>query len=344
MDNSQLSVAVWRPTESWQAEDKAVEQLLAFYALRLRKPITGTVVSLVFAGLALGFLPYMYTVGGLFALNAVWQAVTGVRRRIDFGRWLPAVKRLLNGTPGHRFAARIVARRGDRAVLAVGPMYLRLPSVNWGLRQIIARAGEVTVVGPDAEGYAAVFVDGMPAPLAAKVVDAPEPTEAEPIARVSVNGAEDEVPNWIAGRLLRAHLILLGVLAVVLVGITLEATSYGVALILGIFELVMLVVLGLLFLIMPSDQIRLRTLLAAGQWQAYPVTIQQSNSDARRPIGGLTLVLSDGQRLSIKLAAPELVANISATGTLWMVGRPGNRKGAAVGIPGYPILTAARFA
>ena len=344
MDNTQLSVAVWRPTESWQTEDKAVEQLLGLYALRFRNAITGTVVSLVFAGLALGFLPYMYTVGGLFALNAVRQVVAGIRLRIDFGRWLPAAKGLLNGTPGRRFAARIVARRGDRAVVAVGPMHLRLPSVNWGVRQVIARVGEVTVVGPDPEGYAVVFVDGMSMPLAAKVVEVPEPTEAEPIARVSVNGAEDEVPNWVAGRLLRVHLIILGVLAVALAGMTLEAQSYGGALILGIVELVMLAVLWMLFLIMPSDQIRLRTLLAAGRWQAYPVTIQQANNDTRRPIAGLTLVLGDGRRLSIKLAAPELVANISATGTLWMVGMPGKRKGAAVGIPGYPILTAARFA
>jgi hypothetical protein len=344
MDNGQLSVAVWRPAESWQAEDKAVQQLFALYALRLRNGVKGTVVSLVFAGLAVGVLPHMYTVGALFALNAVRQAVTGIRLRISLGRWLPAAKSLLNGAPGHRYPARIVARAGDRAVLAVGPMYLRLPSVNWGLRQVIARAGEVTVIGPDAEGYAVVFVDGMPMPLAAKVVEAPEPTEAEPIARVSVNGAEDEVPNWAAGRLLRAHLIILGVLAVALAGMTLEAQAYGGALMLGIIELIMVAVVGLLFLTVPSDQIRLRTLLAAGRWQAYPVTIQQSNSEARRPIGGLTLVLSDGQRLSIKLAAPELVANISATGMLWMVGRPDSRKGAAVGIPGYPILTAARFA
>ena len=85
MDNTQLSVAMWRPADQWQTEDEAVEQLLALYALRFRNAITGTVVSLVFAGLALGFLPYMYTVGGLFALNAVRQAVAGIRLRIGFG-------------------------------------------------------------------------------------------------------------------------------------------------------------------------------------------------------------------------------------------------------------------
>jgi hypothetical protein len=74
------------------------------------------------------------------------------------------------------------------------------------------------------------------------------------------------------------------------------------------------------------------------------VTVVESKADARRPVAGLTLVLADGQRLSIKLASPELVANIKATGTLWMVGMPERRMGAAVGVPGYPIVTAARFA
>ena len=344
MENTQLSVAVWRPAEQWQAEDKAVAQSLQLYALRGRNAITGLVMSLVFAVLAVGFLPYMYTLGGLFALNAVRLVVSGIRYRIRLGRWLPAAKSLLNGAPGHRYAARIVARGGDHAVLAVGPMYLRLLSVNWGLRQVVARTGEVTVVGPDAEGYAVVFVDGMPLPLAAKVAEAPEPTETEPIARVSANGSEDEVPNWLAGRVARFHWTIVGGLVILLTGIALEAQAYGGGLIIGITEMAMLAVLAILYLIMPSDQSRLRSLLAAGQWQAHPVTVQASNSDARRPITALTLVLGNGRRLSIKAAGPELVANISATGTLWMVGVPGNRKGAAVGVPGYPILAAARFA
>jgi hypothetical protein len=223
-------------------------------------------------------------------------------------------------------------------------MHLQVLPATWGVQQVIARTGEITVVGPDPEGHAVVFVDGLPAPLPAKVVEAPEPTEAEPIAPVSVNGAEDRLPNWLATRNARLNQLPVVLALVVLVGIVLEAQNPQAQMIYTITFAAMILIAAIPVALMPSDQLRLRTLLAAGQWQAHPVTVVESKADARRPVAGLTLVLADGQRLSIKLAFPELVANISATGTLWMVGMPGRRKGAAVGVPGYPIISAARFA
>jgi hypothetical protein len=344
VDNAQLSVAVWRPRESWQAEDKAVAQYLTLYRARARNAITGFVVSVVLAVLASAFEPHFYVVGGLFVLNAVRLAVAGIRHQTRFGRWLPAATSLLNGNPSHRVAARIVAHKGDRVVLAVGPMHLQVQPTTWGVRQVIARVGEITVVGPDPDGHAVVFVDGMPMPLPAEVVEAPEPTEAEPIAPVSVNGAEDRLPNWLAGRTARLNQVPVVLMLVVLAGIVLEAQTAEIAMIYTVVFGVLLLIMAILVAFMPSDQLRLRKLLAAGQWQAYPVTVNAPTGDARRLVGPLTLVLSDGRQLSIKLALPDLVANVSATGTLWMVGMPGNRKGAAVGVPGYPIVTAARFA
>jgi uncharacterized membrane protein HdeD (DUF308 family) len=344
VDDARLSVAVWRPAESWPAEDKAVERYLRLYRARVRNAITGFVVSLVLGVLVSAFQPHFSVVGGLLLLNAVWRAVSGVRHQIRFGRWLPAATSLLNGSPAHRVATRIVAQKGNRAVLAVGPMHLQVLPVTWGVRQVIARTGEITVFGPDPEGHAVVFADGLPVPVPAKVVEAPEPTEAEPIVPVSVNGAEDQVPNWIATRTARLNQVVVVVVLVVLAGIILQAQNAEAMMIYTVIFGAMLLIMAILVAFMPSDQLRLRKLLAAGQWQAHPVTVNASTGDARRLVGGLTLVLNDGRRLSIKLALPELVANISATGTLWMVGLPGDRKGAAVGIPGYPIVTAARFA
>lgn len=347
MEDTQLSVAVWRPAESWQAEDQAVELRLKLYRLRVRNAITGVVVSLVIAALALAIQPYFYVVGGLFVLNAVRLVVAGIRHQIRFGRWLPAAASLLNGNPGHRVAARIVAHKGDRAVLAVGPTHLQVLPVNWGLRQVIARTGEITMVGPDSEGHAVAFVDGVPAPLPAKVVPAPESTTAEPVAPVSLNGAEDPVPNWIATRVARLQWIPQVAVVVVLAGIVVEAQSSRAVMIYAVTFAVMLAIVAILVALMPSDQMRLPKLLAAGQWQAHPVTVETWKGDGRRPVAELVLLLGvpGGQhRLVIKYASAELTANISATGTLWMVGMPKDRRGAAVGVPGYPIVSAARFA
>ncbi|MFC0546496.1 hypothetical protein [Kutzneria chonburiensis] len=344
MDNAQLSVAVWRPMESWQTEDKAVELRMQVYARGARNAVTGLVVSLVLAAVLVAFLRTVSAFGVVFGLNAIRLAVAGIRHQVRYSRWLPAARSLLNGTPAQRLAARIVAYKGERVVLAVGAMHLQVRPVNWGLRQVIARTGEITVVGPDADGQAVVFLDGVPTPLPAKVVAAPEPTEAEPVVPVSVNGAEDQVPNWAARRIAWLNWIPLAVALVVLAGFIALAPNSQVAVFYASGFGVLLLVVAILFLFVPSDQLRLRKLLAAGQWQAHPVTIESWKGEVRRPVGELTLVLASGYRLSIKFATTELVANISATGTLWMVGLPGDRKGAAVGIPGYPILTAARFA
>ncbi|HEY0497603.1 MAG TPA: hypothetical protein VGD48_17790, partial [Kutzneria sp.] len=133
MDDARLSVAVWRPAESWPAEDKAVELRMQVYTRGARNAVTGLVVSLVLAVVLLVFLRSVSPFGVVFGFIAIRLAVTGIRHQIRYSRWLPAARSLLNGTPGHRLAARVVAHKGERVVLAVGPMHLQVLPVNWGL-------------------------------------------------------------------------------------------------------------------------------------------------------------------------------------------------------------------
>jgi hypothetical protein len=347
VENTQLSVAVWRPAEQWQTDDKAVELRMQVLMRRGSTALIGLVVSLVLAVVGSAFLRDLTGISVLFLVNAVRLAVVAVRHQIRFGGWIPAAKNLMAGNPGHRVAARVVAHKGDSAVLAVGPTHLRVRLVNWGVRQLIARTGEITMVGPDAKGHTVVFVDGQPTPLPAKVVEAAEPMAAEPIARVSGNAAEDEVPKWYAARHARIQWIPFGNVLVVLAALVYDAANsrylafasfrWGL-----IIALVGFLIVGLSKV---GDQVRLPKLLN-GQWQAHPVTVDAWKGDARRPFGDLTVKLGvpgGEQFLVVKHASVELVANVSATGTLWMVGLPKARKPAAVGVPGHPIVAPARF-
>jgi hypothetical protein len=348
MEDTRLSVAVWRPAEQWQTEDPAVELRMQVYRRRGRTMVIGLVVSLVLAAMASGFLRHVTALSLLILLNAVRLVVAGIRHQIRFGGWLKAARELLVGSPGHRVATKLVARKGSSTVLEVGPMHLRVRPVNWGVRQIIARTGEITMIGPDAKGNAVVFVDGQPTPLPAKVVEAPEQTAAEPIARVSVNGAEDEVPQWYAARHARIQWIPVGavftVFAVLIYDLQLASHLSGAFTWVYVVLAVALLLGGVFG---ARDQIRLSKLLAAGQWQAYPVTVEAWKGSAQRPFADLTVKLGvpGGEyQLVVKHASVELVANISATGTLWMVGLPKEHKAAAVGVPGHPIVAPARFA
>ncbi len=341
MDDTLLSAAVWRASDEWQIDDDPVD-----LHLRVREKFSNILLASA-VGLVL-FAALSHTVFGAIAgpvamgLLAVAAVVLAVWIKANVGRVksVAGVRR--------RVAAVVVAHRGISAVIATEGRYLRVRPIAWPMWQVIARTGEITMIGPDAEGNAVVFVDGQPTPLPAKVVEAPEPTEAEPIARVSVNGAEDEVPQWYAARHARIQWIPFSAVFTVFVALVYDmqlASHLPVAFTWAYAVLAVILLLGPVF--GARDQIRLSKLLSAGQWQAYPVTVETWKGSAQRPFADLTVKLGvpGGEyQLVVKHASVELVANISATGTLWMVGLPKGAKSAAVGVPGHPIVAPARFA
>lgn len=352
MDDTQLSVAVWRPAEQWQVEDKAVDLRLRWYRLRSNGALAGAVRVVVLALVLIALEGRIEALSAWFVIRAAAYLILYVRHQNLVGRWLPTARDLLTGAPSRRVPARIVQHTSNSAVLAVEQMYLRLPTANWGLRQVIARAGEVTLLGPDAKGYAVVLVDGLPAPQPAQVLAvAPAEQPAEPPAHVSVNGADDAVPRWYARRHVRVQFYpliwLIPALALVY-DVTRPLPHLGYRPFAGAawLYLVVLVAVILLGSLPALDQFRLPKLLAAGQWRAYPVTVGEWKGDPR-PFGDLTLRLSLPDEMSlpvrVKHAPVELVANVSATGTLWVIGTPAAGKLTAVGVPGYPIAAPARF-
>jgi hypothetical protein len=346
VDNAQLSVAVWRPPDQWQAEDEAVELRMKHYAHRNRVllySIGVPVVVVLFEWLT----GTPYTVAAAALLAVVATTIAAVWHQVVVGGWLPAAKELLAGSPSRRLAARVMAHRPGRTVIGTGEGFLLVRLANRGLRQVIARTGEITLVGPDADGRAVVFVDGHPTPLPAKVVAAAEQTEPEPVV---------DAPTWFVTRQARDRWILFAGALLVAAGFAYDAQQPMVVLvrpeIVGTAQfnwiyVALFVGTALTAMISALALHWLSRLLVAGQWQQYPAALVGWRGTSQRPSGDLTLYVSlpDGrsQKVVVLRASTELMANVYVTGTLWVVGPPSAGKVSAVGVPGHPIVAAARF-
>jgi hypothetical protein len=355
VDDTHLSAAVWRPAEHWQTEDESVEWCMKMYRALGRMPLYG--VGMLLLLVLPGFLmSSVRAVAVLCLLAGIGLTAVAIAWHLLVGRWLPAAGQLLADSPRQRIEAVVVGHRRSGTTLAVGSMYLRVRLFHWGLRQVVARSGEITLVGPDDKGNAVVFVDGQPTPLPAEVVMAPELSEPEPPARVSWRGAEDDVPQWYAAWLVRLRWIAVAGAVLPIPAFAYDAQQPMVVIvrpeISGTasfiwFYAISFAVLALCALYLAVGQRRLTKLLGAGQWQGYPATVLRWRGEPRRPHADLMLRLHlpDGASMPVlvKHASVQLMANVNVTGTLWMIGTPKAGKLTAVGVPGHPIVATARF-
>ncbi|MBA8929118.1 hypothetical protein BC739_006336 [Kutzneria viridogrisea] len=343
-------VPVWRPPADRPAgQDNAVAVTMTALAkaparmVRSILLLAGSALVLVLASRGINLF------SGLVLAMAALTLVSYATFQARVGQWLPAMRRLLGGVP-ERVRVRVVAHQGNQTVLAVqdGAVHLRVGLVTSGLRQVIQRANEVWLIGPDANGDAVVFADAFPVPLPARVVPAPTGATVDPLdAGTSMHPAEDKLAVWGALRVrARVRNSLLSALVVVLVvfaayGLVGDLLPPGAA----VGAVVGVVVVSLMMLAGSRQVLRLPTLLrAADQWTSFPVVVQ---SWLPRQAGGpcrLVAYLPDGTQVPVLLprATVDVVANISATGTLWVAGTPQRGRFCAVGVPGYPIIAVAR--
>jgi hypothetical protein len=166
-----------------------------------------------------------------------------------------------------------MAHRPGRTVIGTGDGFLMVRFAGRGLRQVIADTGEITVVGPDANDQAVVFVDGEPMPLPAKVVTAPARTEPEPVV---------DAPKWFVARQTRLRWILFAGALLVAAGFACDAQQSMVVLVrpeitgTAVFNWIfaaMSVGYALVALAQALAHRRLARLLVAGQWQRYPAAV-----------------------------------------------------------------------
>jgi hypothetical protein len=331
---------MWRPPAVALGSDPAVQLHLNHW--RNRKLVRPIVIAVVLA--ALMFLVHrgFSMLGALFVVLAAVTAVAPIQFRSRIGWWLPAAQSLLDAAPVVRVRGEVVGGEKAWMLLSVdgGRLHLRVTNARRPIRQLVARQREMSLIGPNADGLAAVVLDGLSFPLPAKVVPAPADPRPEPVT-------DEDLTRWAAAN--AAHLVWIGVGIMTLVGASflfdLLLVMDGWFAATGGFVVVLLAGFIASFF-RRGDQHRMVKLLRSGQWQAYPVQLLSWTGNPGL-VGKLRLALTmpDGSQLpvSARLAPSWLIANISATGYLWVAGSPRPDQAAVVGLPGYPLAAAVRF-
>lgn len=332
---------MWRPPVDRPLDsDPAIQLVLSHW--RRRK-----VVQPVFVATALALLMFLihrgFSMLGVLFLAIAATALVGVfqfRSRVAW--WLAAAPSLLNEAFAVRVRSEAIGGAGAWTLLSAdgGRLCLRVTNTESSVRQLLARQGEVSLVGPNADGIAAVVIDGLPAPLPARMV--PAPASPTPVAVT-----DEDLPRRAATT--AARMVWLGVAITALAGAGLLFD------VLVIFDGWLTATIGFVLVLAAGliasffrrgDQHRMVRLLDNGPWQAYPVQLLSWGGNPAL-VGRLRLALTlpDGSRLpvTVRLGPTWLVANITATGYLWVTGTPRYGAAAVVGLPGWPNVAAARF-
>ena len=348
------------------AADPATEWALRALRASVLAPailsLIGVAVAIVIgiAGVAEVFV-LVIALAGVLGLSAGapvtlrWLRWRGpVRTLLDTQPWRPAdvsVFRAARGrTPGCRL--RVLDAGGET-------MWLSAVGLGWSGQQVLARTGRAWLVGPDAEGNAAVRSSGLAVPIAMAQVGAQLPAdvivEAEQRAPRRAPKARDDVvvANLIAGPRRRsrtdlvAPVLLLGLAVVVLVAVLRSnhaAPRYGETLAWVLAVLAALVAFAGWRIARLLRTSRIDRMLAAGPWRAVPVDLDGEPDPRKTQLrGNATLPGGGTVGVSVPKAGFVLTANVAATGLLWVVGEPEAGCRTVAGLPGYPLLAVATF-
>ncbi|GAA3011630.1 hypothetical protein [Actinokineospora diospyrosa] len=245
--------------------------------------------------------------------------------------WTSVDIQVLRGTTG------ITDLRVEGATTA-----LRVFSLTAAHRAVLRRTGRAWLVGPDAEGVAAIRVEGSHEAWPARVLSTvpaqrpvPAPDKVEPTARAA------------AVRSKRITMALV-FLPVFLLYALYTATMFGgFELLLFLIGLTPALLVGLLLVAIRhrlADR-RLPALVRAGGWVQVEATVhsraQRADATAEAHI---TLRRADGSAVAVvsRNAPVDLLGAITDTGVVWVAGTVETGQTIALGFPGYPLVAAAK--
>jgi hypothetical protein len=328
------TTAVWRPPMDRAVDqDFAVGMRLDAYPRMRRTMVRGVVIwgfLLVFNLLVDSTMIGFSVVVGLACLAMIGRYVFFRRR---YGRFYAAVRKVTASGVPVLTKAEFVAKE----VLSVdsGRLYVRLWYTSWGVRQVIARTGEVWLAGQDGDTVV-LFADGIPVPLVATVVKKPRPSEVEPV--------DGDVTLWWAKRFSQVQWVTVGLFAAGFTGLLVDIAQHTARW--WIPGLLFAGVVGLVVFWSREIILLPKRFEGGGEWRSYPVEIHMwQASPLLHGDLGLHLTLPDGTGLpvAVRWASTDLLANIQQTGRLWVLGIPNAGFRVVVGVPGFPIVAAARF-
>jgi hypothetical protein len=322
---------VWRPpVERPAGADFAVGLYLNLYGRTRSILLRSMLLFAILAAFDFFVIDTLVGLGVVVVVAFVLQSVRYVRYEVRHGRHYPVVRSMVDSAVPVWAKAEFVAR--NVLVVNDGQLFLRLRT-TWGVRQVIARTGGLWLVGYQSD-IAVVFVDSLPVPLRADVVTRPEPSEVD-----AVGG---DVTGWFVRRLARAQWIVITAFALLYGGMLADVLDddggwwiFGTV----IVALVVALVIALWHVITLPRRIQ------GGEWHVYPVQMRAWTGNPRLSGNlGVYVTLPDGSNLpiAVRVASAHLVANVQATGHLWVNGDPAAGKRVVVGVPGYPIAAPAR--
>jgi len=310
--------AVWRPRADGPAGRDPDVRLAQWRQVWVRDRIPRIWSGYVFVALLCLLLGLpVSTVLAAVAVLVVSAFMLGYWLHI--GRPLTAVARLLEAEPARLVDVEIL----DRRVVRAGELVLRVSGDG-------PTSGRLWLVGPDADGGAVVFLEGIPRPVHAKVLPqvprrlgrppAPRPQDPRAAARRT-----STVALWRLG-LRWAHTIAL----TVAIGLELAPQPAVQAWLFAIAGVLIAVLLARSVL-RAMPRLRLGRLLAADLVE-YPASV--------RPDWTIAM---ETELAATVLWGPHVHANVRASGRLWIAGTPAAGVTLGVGVPDLPVAGVVRF-
>ncbi|SDC60030.1 hypothetical protein [Actinokineospora iranica] len=278
--------------------------LLVFSALFVT--LSSVVARLLSGGGAISAFGALLSLAGA-ALS--WTGVMILVRLRFASRWIPSAHAQLGSSPWRPVTARVVRTRAEMVTVEVEEngafTALEVRGLRAAHRSVIGRTGEVWLVGPAADGWAVVRIDGSHEPFPARVRRKPVPPGAvsDPIDPAETSR---RWVRWLRSQARRS------------LGLSRRRR--------GDLRLPELVEAG--------EWTRARA------WAAPWIARLDGTAEAT-----VTVQLDDGATLTASLpnASVDLLGTVWETGTLWFAGRPEAGKTMAAGFPGYPLLAVARL-
>jgi hypothetical protein len=314
-----VTSTVWQPPTGRPAgRDPEVRRglsLLREHSDRLARTWSGLVflaVLCLLAGLRVSLL-----------LAALAVVVTGVRMArfwLLVGRHRGAMERLLAAEPARLVDAEALGGR----LLRIDGKVLRFPARM--------ATDQVWVVGPDPTGQAVVFGDALITPNFGQVVPAPpehlsvrprrewQPWQA---ARAANRSVRDFAQRW-----------LFTIVVTISIGAELAPQPRVLGWLYAIAGAVILVVAG-------RQWLRIVPTLHASRLLRAPLTEYPARVITEKSVA---VTLPDGSELTGALLwSVHLLANVRASGRLWVAGEPASGATLGVGMPDHPIAGVVRF-
>jgi hypothetical protein len=340
-------------------------------AIRDRKSTTGfaarTATLLVLGAMALGLLLLAALRRGPLAaqldltmglLIGVWVVQFGASWRHRLRAWRTR-RSVLRRYPWRETPARLVRgnpRHPSPLVVDAAGVLLRFAGMQWWGQLVIMRTGRIWLCGPDHRGRALVRLDGSLAHATVRVVDRLPAGATSPTGLAAHGPRPTDEPQLAGNRRHYARRIPPGLglplsqfaIGVVLAGVAVQARASSLVALGAFLALSQVRTLTRRVWSFCRSRPTMRLMARADRWTPLPGRVRTRGWRWRFAESGAArgeLWLPDGSCVPIRLpwVSDDVVADIQASGTMYLAGEPTPGGRTVVGVPGYGYFSLVRI-